>query len=137
MFWQIESKYYWTIVDFNYKKKIIIIFKCIIRNSSSQREIIVDADTNEGRDIPRYDAWKLARVVAWACVKHRVEGSPCLHSPSVLFERPFTILARYILSSIHSCIYDNFLLIFSFINRCSTFLYNNINLSPDIWHVQQ
>ena len=56
----------------------------MLKNTSNKREIIVDADTNEGRDIPRYDAWKLARVVAWACVKHRVEASPCF-----IFEQSF------------------------------------------------
>ena len=49
----------------------------MLKNTSNKRKIIVDTDTNEGRDIPRYDAWKLVRVVAWACVKHRVEASPC------------------------------------------------------------
>ena len=62
----------------------------MLKNRSNQRNIIVDADTNEGRDIPRYDAWLLARVVGWACVKDHVAGSPCFHSQSVLFERPIT-----------------------------------------------
>ena len=35
----------------------------MLKSTSNKRKIIVDADTNEGRDIPRYDAWKLARVV--------------------------------------------------------------------------
>ena len=47
----------------------------------------MDADTNEEQDIPRYDAWTIARVVGW---KHRVAASTCFHSHSVLFERPFT-----------------------------------------------
>ena len=68
---------------------MIIIFKCILKNTSNKRKIIVDADTNEKRDIPRYDAWTVARVVGWACVKHRVAASPCFHLHSVLFERPF------------------------------------------------
>ena len=52
MYWQIKSKYYSNIVRFNHKKKIIIIYKCILKNTSNKRKIIVDADTNEGRDIP-------------------------------------------------------------------------------------
>ena len=70
---------------------MIIIYKCILKNTSNKRKFIVDADRNEGRDIPRYDARTVARVVGWACVKHRVTASPCFHShsPSVLFERPF------------------------------------------------
>ena len=63
----------------------------MLKNTSNQRRIIVDADTNEGRDVRRYDTWTLARVVAWACVKHRVEVSPCFHSHSVLFERSLTL----------------------------------------------
>ena len=55
------------------------------KNTSNKRKIIVDADTNERRDVPRYDTWTLARVV-----KHRVEASPCFHSHSVLLELPFT-----------------------------------------------
>ena len=62
----------------------------MLKNSSNKRNIIVGADTNEGLDIPRYDAWLLARVVGWACVKHRVAASRCFHSYSVLFERPIT-----------------------------------------------
>ena len=46
--------------------------------------------SNGVRDIPRYDAWTVARVVGWACVKHHVAVSPCFHSHSVLIERPFT-----------------------------------------------
>ena len=62
----------------------------MLKNTSNKRKINVDADTNEGRDIPRYDAWTVTRVVRWACVKHRVAASPCFHSHSVLFERPIT-----------------------------------------------
>ena len=62
----------------------------MLKNTSNKRKIIVEADTNEGRDVPRYDTWTLARVVAWACVKHRVEASPCFHSHSVLLELPLT-----------------------------------------------
>ena len=35
----------------------------MLENTSNKRKIIVDADTNEGRDIPYYDALLLARVV--------------------------------------------------------------------------
>ena len=62
----------------------------MLKNTSNKRKIIVEPDTNIGRNIARYDAWTLARVVGWASVKHRVEASPCFHSHSVLFERPFT-----------------------------------------------
>ena len=62
----------------------------MLKNTSNKRKLIVGTDTNEGRDIARYDAWTLAQVVGWACVKHRVESSPCFHSHSLLFERPFT-----------------------------------------------
>ena len=62
----------------------------MLKNTSNKRKIIVDANTNEGRDRPSYSAWLLARVVGWACIKHRVEASPCFHSHSVLFERPIT-----------------------------------------------
>ena len=62
----------------------------MLKNTSNKRKIIVDGDTNEGRDIPRYDAWTVAQVVRWACVKHRVAASPRFHSHSALFERPFT-----------------------------------------------
>ena len=62
----------------------------MLKNTSNKRKIIVDADTNGVRDIPRYDAWTVARVVGWACVKHHVAVSPCFHSHSVLIERPFT-----------------------------------------------
>ena len=51
----------------------------MLKNTSNKCKIIVDADTNEGRDIPRYDAWTVTRVVGWACVKHRLEASPCFH----------------------------------------------------------
>ena len=61
----------------------------MLKNTSNKRKIIVDADTNEGRDIPCYNAWTVARVVGWACVKHRVAASPCFHSHTILFERPF------------------------------------------------
>ena len=47
-----------------------------MKNTPNKRKIIVDADTNEGRDILRYDAWTVARVVEWARVKHRVAASP-------------------------------------------------------------
>ena len=38
----------------------------MLKNTSNKRKIIVDGDTNEGRDIPRYDAWTVARLVRWA-----------------------------------------------------------------------
>ena len=62
----------------------------MLKNTSNKRNIIVDAHTNEGRDVHPYNAWTVARVVRWACVKHRVAASPRFHSHSVLFERPFT-----------------------------------------------
>ena len=58
----------------------------MLKNTSNKCKIIVEADTNEGRDVPRYDTWTLARVVAWACV----EASPCFHSHSLLLELPLT-----------------------------------------------
>ena len=62
----------------------------MLKNTSNKRKTIVEADTNKGRDVPRYDTWTLARVVGRACVKHRVAASPCFHSHSVLLELPFT-----------------------------------------------
>ena len=102
-----------------------------MRNTSNQREIIVDADTNEGRDIPRDDAWTVARVVGRACVKHRVAASPCFHSHSVLFERPFTLSSEVYFVEHSELHLRQFLAYFLFINQCITFLYNNINLFPD------
>ena len=33
------------------KKKFIIIYKCIMKNTSNKRKVIVDADTNEERRV--------------------------------------------------------------------------------------
>ena len=55
----------------------------MLKNTSNKRKIIVDADTNGVQDIPRYDAWTVARVVGWARVKHHVAATPYFHSHSV------------------------------------------------------
>ena len=62
----------------------------MLKNTSNKDKIIVDADTNEGRDIPRYDAWTVAQVVRWASLKYRVAARPRFHTHSVRLERPFT-----------------------------------------------
>ena len=48
------------IVSFNYTK-INYYYIHMLKNTSIKRKIIVDADTNEGRDIPRYNAWTRGR----------------------------------------------------------------------------
>ena len=43
----------------------------MLKNTSNERKIIEVADPKEGRDIPRYDAWTVARVVGWARVPRK------------------------------------------------------------------
>ena len=94
MYWQINAKYYSIIVS---------------KNTSNKRKIIVGADTHEERDITRYDAWTVARVVGWACSSIALRQAHVSTRTAYCSSGRSRILARYISSSIYSCIHDNFL----------------------------
>ena len=113
MFWQIESKYYSTIVRFNYKRinhyYIQMYLEKYIKLTWNYRGRRYERGT-------RYTP--LRRVNRSTSARMRLRQASCRGKPMFpLAHRTIragvrAFVASYISSSIHSCIHDNFLLIF-------------------------
>ena len=90
MYWQMKSKYY-SIIALLIIKFFLLLYRSVpwkIHQINVKLSWTLIRTKNE--IYPATTRARVARVVGWARVKHRVAASPCFHSHSVLFERLFT-----------------------------------------------